>query len=197
MEKCWYRQVYWIINFLYNLNTKSSYKSHERVWGASCLNMSWCGIDIGSELKCISYCSASWNDCKYQWYAGSVRLSLPTESLNSAESNSILLEESTVQFYIYAYIFQVSSRKPDLFTNRGVSKTIWHGFWLTRLCYGGLTPWPFGCRTGFFDPIYTVRSLLSVFIKKWSCRLNKNTWESKKGNQRSLLILLLTGPSRS
>lgn len=43
------------------------------MWDALCLNTSQCSIDIGSELKCISYGSASWNDSKYQWYAGSVR----------------------------------------------------------------------------------------------------------------------------
>lgn len=76
MEKCWYRRVHWIINFPKNLNTKSSYKSLGGVWDAVCLNTSWCGIDIGSELKCVTYCSASRNDSEYQRYAGSVGLFL-------------------------------------------------------------------------------------------------------------------------
>lgn len=96
MEKCWQRRAYWIINFLKNLNTKSSYKSLGGVWDTVCLNMSWCGIDIGSELKCVTYCSASRNDSKYQWYAGSVGLSLCPS--HSRESN---IQSNAADFHLF------------------------------------------------------------------------------------------------
>lgn len=146
MEKCWY----WIINFLYNLNIKWSYKSLVRVWGALCLNMSWCGIDIGSELKCISYCSASWNDSKYQWFASSVCLSLcPSHRESKLESNSILFKESSFIFVLTFVRFEAES---EIYPQTEACQTQFDmAFDWLILCYRGLTSWPFDCRTGFFN----------------------------------------------